>query len=139
VLAWTGHLDEACTHLAEIRSRCVERGNENDLMAVTSLMLLVEVWRGDLGEANHLADEAMQRAEQGGGTMGFALTMRAMVAVYQGREHDARADVQAAIDVALLQQSPRLMEWPLRTLGFLEVSLGNYAEAVSALDPCSAI
>jgi DNA-binding CsgD family transcriptional regulator len=135
VLAWTGRLDEACTHLAETRNRCVEGGNETDLMAVTSLMVLVEVWRGDLAEAVHLADEAMERAEQGGGTLAFALTMRAMVAAYVGREHDTRADVHAALDIARRRQSPRLIEWPLRTLGFLEVSLGNYAEAVSALQP----
>ncbi len=104
-------------------------------MAVTCLMSLVEVWRGDLAEAAHLADEAMERAEQGGGTLAAALTTRAMVAAYLGREHDARADVQAALDLARRRESPRLMEWPLRTLGFLEVSRGNYAEAVSALQP----
>ncbi len=134
-LAWTGQLEEACTHLAETRNRCVERGNENDLMAVTCLMSLVEVWRGDLAEAAHLADEAMERAEQGGGTLAAALTTRAMVAAYLGREHDARADVQAALDLARRRESPRLMEWPLKTPGFLEVSRGNYAEAVSALQP----
>jgi ATP/maltotriose-dependent transcriptional regulator MalT len=135
VLAWTGQLEEACTQLAETRNRCVERGSENDLMAVTCLMSLVEVWRGDLAEAAHLADEAMERAEQGGGTLAAALTTRAMVAAYLGREHDARADVQAALDLARRRESPRLMEWPLRTLGFLELSRGNYAEAVSALQP----
>ena len=135
VAGLAGPVGRATTHLAETRSRCVKRGNENDLMAVTSLMLLVEVWRGEMAEAVHLADGAMERAEQGGGTLAFALTMRAMIAAYLGRDHDARADVQAALDVARRRQSPRLMEWPLRTLGFLEVSLGNYAEAVSALQP----
>ena len=77
----------------------------------------------------------MERAEQGDGTLAVALTMRALVAACLGREHDARADVQAALDLARRRESPRLMEWPLKILGFLKVSFGNYAQAVSALQP----
>ena len=58
-----------------------------------------------------------------------------MVAAHLGREHDARADATPHLTSLREVRSPRLMEWPLRTLGFLEVSLGNYAEAVRALQP----
>jgi DNA-binding NarL/FixJ family response regulator len=63
----------------------------------------------------------------------IARTVRAAVAAYLGRESDARADVAAAIEAAERCGSPRPAYWPLDVLGFLEVSLGNYAEAVTAL------
>jgi DNA-binding CsgD family transcriptional regulator len=94
---------------------------------------LIEIWRANFVEAARLADEAMERAEQGGGSLAIALSMRAMVAAYVGREHDSRADAKAALDIASRTRSPRLAEWPAMTMGFLEVSLGNYAAALAAL------
>ena len=115
--------------------RCTERGAENDLTAVASCEALIEIWRGDLIEAARLADEAMERAEQGSGSLAIALSMRAMVTAYVGREHDSRADARAVLDIARCSVSPRLAEWPVMTMGFLEVSVGNYAEALEAVQP----
>ena len=135
ILAWTGQLDEANAKMRALQRICTERGAENDLMAVASCTALIEIWRGDFVEAARLADEAMERAEQGGGSLAIALSMRAMVAAYVGREHDTRVDAQAALDIASRSVSPRLAEWPLMTLGFLQVSLGNYAEAIATVQP----
>ena len=96
---------------------------------------MIETWRGNLVEAARLADEAMERAEQGSGSLAIALSMRAMVTAYVGREHDSRADAQAVLDIARRSESPRLAEWPVMAMGFLEVSVGNYAKALAAVQP----
>jgi len=133
VLAWTGQLDAAHARMEALHRRCTERGAENDLTAVASCEALIEIWRGNLIEAARLADEAIERAEQGSGSLAIALSMRAMVTAYVGREHDSRADARAVLDIARFSVSPRLAEWPVMTMGFLEVSVGNYAQALEAV------
>ena len=133
--AWTGQLNVARRQMAAVRDRCVEWGAENDLMVVTGYCTLIEIWRGDFAEAALLAEETFERAEQVGGSRAIALTVRAAVAAYAGREHEARADAAAALRIAEVCHSPRLAEWPTMSLGFLEVSLGRYAEALTTLQP----
>jgi DNA-binding CsgD family transcriptional regulator len=135
MLAWTGELDAAHARMGVLHRRCTERGAENDLTAVASSDALIEIWRANFVEAARLADEATERAEQGSGSLAIALSMRAMVAAYVGREHDSRADAQAALGIASRTRSPRLAEWPAMTMGFLEVSVGKYAAALAALQP----
>jgi ATP/maltotriose-dependent transcriptional regulator MalT len=135
VLAWTGQLDEARSGMDAVRSRCIERGAENDMMAVTGYCTLIEIWRGNFAEAAVLAEDTMERAEQVGGSRTIALTVRAAVHTYAGREPQARADAAAALAIAHECESPRLAEWPTMSLGLLEVSLGRYAEALTALQP----
>ena len=127
IYAWTGQLNIAARQMAAVRDRCVERGAENDMMAVTGYCTLIEMWRGNFAEAAVLADDTMERAEQVGGSRTIALTVRAAVAAYAGREQQARADAAAALALARECSSPRLAEWPTMILGFLEVSLGSYA------------
>jgi ATP/maltotriose-dependent transcriptional regulator MalT len=135
VLAWTGHLDEARNGMDAVRLRCIERGAENDMMAVSGYCTLIEIWRGNFAEAAVLAEETMERAEQVGGSRTIALTVRAAVHAYAGRERQARADAAAALAIAHECGSPRLAEWPVMSLGLLEVSLGRYAKALTALQP----
>ena len=135
IYAWTGQLNTAARQMAAVRDRCVERGAENDMMAVTGYCTLIEMWRGNFAEAAVLADDTMERAEQVGGSRTIALTVRAAVAAYTGREQQARADAAAALALARECSSPRLAEWPTMSLGFLEVSLGNYAQALTNLEP----
>ena len=135
LLAWAGELDEARTVMQTVRLRCIERGAENDMMAVTGYCTLIEMWRGNFAEAAQLAQDTIEQAEQVGGSRAIALTVRAAVAAYTGREGDARADAAAALTIARQCGSPRLAEWPTMSLGFLEVSLGRYAEALSTFQP----
>jgi AAA ATPase domain len=85
VLAWTGRLDEAQRHgrspVALHRTRCREH-----MMAVTGYCTLIEIWRGNFAEAAVLAEDTMERAEQVGGSRTIALTVRAAVHAYVGRE-----------------------------------------------------
>jgi DNA-binding CsgD family transcriptional regulator len=135
MFAWTGRLDDAHARMEALQRRCAERGAENDLTAVASCDAMIEIWRGNLVAAERLADEAMERAEQGSGSLAIALSMRAMVMTYIGRVQVSRDAARNAIDIAGRGVSPRLAQWPVMTLGFLEVSMGNYAEALATLQP----
>jgi DNA-binding CsgD family transcriptional regulator len=135
MFAWTGRLDEAHDRMEAVQRRCADRGAENDVTAVASCDALVEIWRGDFVAAEKLADEAMERAEQGSGSLAIALSMRALATAYLGREEDSRAAATAAIDIANRGSTPRLAQWPVMAMGFLEVSVGNYAEALAILAP----
>jgi DNA-binding CsgD family transcriptional regulator len=135
LLAWAGELDEARTVMQTVRLRCIERGAEIDMMAVTGYCTLIEMWRGNFAEAAQLAQDTIEQAEQVGGSRAIALTVRAAVAAYTGREGDARADAAAALTIARQCGSPRLGEWPTMSLGFLEVSLGRYTEALATFQP----
>jgi DNA-binding CsgD family transcriptional regulator len=57
------------------------------------------------------------------------------VAAHTGQEAKTRESACAAIDLAHKCGSPRLADWSSISLGLLEVSLGNYAEALTALQP----
>src|SRR5262249_48591797 len=135
ISAWTGRLDQAHTQMLDVRRRCLERGDERYMMFVAAHGVLIDVWRGNFTDAEHLAEDAMQRAEQLGGDhlRVVATTVRAVVAAYTGREGDARADAHYALEGAQRCGSPRLADWPAISLGFLDVSLGNYADALTTL------
>jgi DNA-binding CsgD family transcriptional regulator len=135
MMAWTGRLDDAQARMEALQRRCTERGAENDLTAVESCEAMIETWRGNLGAADRLAEEAVLRAEQGSGSLSIARSMQAMVMAYLGRVQVSRDAARHALEIANRTASPRLAEWPTMTLGFLEVSLGHYAEALEVLAP----
>lgn len=136
--AWLGRLDEALVGLVAARRRCVETGAESDLMYVMANLATVYVWLGRYSIAADVADDLMRRGEQiggGGYPAVVARSQRALASSYLGRERAARSDAQAAITGARQCGSPFLGSWPTMTLGFLEVSLGNYAKALNVLQP----
>ena len=137
VLAWTGRLDEAHAQVSVVRNRCIERGADGHLMFVDLHSTLISVWRGDFTAAALTAEDATDRAEQLGGDHAFVMadSIGAIVAAYAGREQDARTHARAAIDRASSCGSPRLADQAITTLGFLEVSLGNSAAALTTLQP----
>jgi DNA-binding CsgD family transcriptional regulator/tetratricopeptide (TPR) repeat protein len=137
MLGWTGQLDAAHDEMLSIRRRCLEHGDESGLLYVAFHAVLIAIWRGDLIEAMLVAEDAVERAMQLGGdvSLSVALTIRAAATAYGGREDDARRDLAEALAASRRCGSYRLAEWPITILGFLEVSLGNYAEAVTALQP----
>ncbi|BBX15800.1 LuxR family transcriptional regulator [Mycolicibacterium duvalii] len=139
-LSWTGQLEAARAEFAEIRRRCIERGEENDLLHVTFNSFQVEVWLGNVSAAAEIAREAMERARQLGGdlALAMALTMRAVLAALAGREADTRADADAALAASMRCGAYFLTVWPLTALGMLEVSLGNHDAALTTLKPLQA-
>jgi DNA-binding CsgD family transcriptional regulator len=139
LLSLTGRLDEAQCEYEELRRRCLDRGAEGDLMFLAVHSALVDIWPGRYRDAAKSAQDAVERAEQisGDHLLVVAKTVRGAAAAYAGRESDARADAHAALAIAVRCVSPMLVFWPLCLLGFLEVSLGNHAAAMTALQPLS--
>ena len=137
VSAWTGDLAVARRQLLAVRQRCLQRGDDRNMMGVAAYHALIDMWSGNLGEATSSAQEAVERAQQLGGSHVevIPLTVRAAVAAYQGHESAARADCGAVMQAVAESGAARMADWPRMTLGFLEVSRGDYAEAASALQP----
>jgi ATP/maltotriose-dependent transcriptional regulator MalT len=137
MLAWTGQLERAHDEMLATRRRCVENGEEKELIFLAFHSALIEIWRGDFIEASQVAEDAMERARQLGGDvpMFMALTMRAAVAAYAGHVEQARCDVTEARAAGSRSNWSTLSEWPVTILGFLEVSQGNYDAALTALQP----
>jgi DNA-binding CsgD family transcriptional regulator len=138
LLVGTGQLEQARRELRAIRQRYIERGEESELMIVAFHGGLSEIWLGDFADAALIAEDAMERALllEGDLPRSVALMLRALVAAYAGQELDARADASEALAICQRCDSPQLVTvWPITTLGFLEVSLGNYQAAIAALEP----
>jgi DNA-binding CsgD family transcriptional regulator len=140
LLAWTGRLDQARDRLLSIRRRCLERGEESDLMFTAFHLVIVECWRGNLAGARLIAEDTLERAVQlgTGFPMAIALATRANVAAYTGHPEEARRAAGEAL--AIFEQGSCLAAtvWPAVTLGFLEVSLGDYEAAAATLGPLAA-
>ncbi|OBK73209.1 AAA family ATPase [Mycobacterium sp. 1164985.4] len=137
LLAFVGRLDEAAEEMASVRQRCVERGAETDLIFVAVFSALIEIWRGRYEDATRIAEETVERAQQLGGEhmRVVAKTIQSAVAAYAGRQEETRAVASRAIALAESCGSPRLADWASVNLAFLEVSLGNYEDALLILQP----
>jgi DNA-binding CsgD family transcriptional regulator len=137
LLAYLGRLDEALVQMQRVRQHCIERGAETDTMFVSVFSTLIHVWRGDFAAAAVVAEESAERAQQLGGDHMHvvSMTLRAMVATYTGRGDEAREAAVDALEVAQRCGSPRLADWASISLGLLEVSLGRFEEALTALQP----
>lgn len=136
-LAWTGELDDALNAMLPVWQRCVDRGADSDMMYVSGHLAMLNVWLGLYADAVDVAEDMMQRAEQLGGehTVVLARIQRALPAAYLGREEFARAEAQAAITGAMECGAQLMGSWAVVTLGFLEVSRGDYAAALEELAP----
>lgn len=138
LLAGIGRLDEARRELQSIRQLYIERGAESEWMIGAFHSALTEIWRGDFAEASLIGADAMERARQlhRDLPMSVALMIHTAVAAYSGDKLAARRHATAALAAAQRCDSPALVAvWPATTLGFLEVSLGNYEAALDILDP----
>lgn len=135
--ACSGELEWANNELTALRKRCIDHGQEGELMLVAFHGVLVDIWRGQFADASLIAEDTMQLAQQLGGDLplSVALTCRALLAAYLGRVDDARFDVREALAANERCGSVRLSEWPATALGFLELSLGNHRAALDALGP----
>jgi ATP/maltotriose-dependent transcriptional regulator MalT len=137
MLEWTGRLDEAHEVLRAVRRRCLDQGEEGELVFIAQHVVLSSIWRGDFVEADLVADDAMERARELGGDTPLFLAqgLRATLATYAGREADARRAAGEALEISKRIGSFRLAERVVAALGFLEVSLGNYEAALTTVQP----
>jgi tetratricopeptide (TPR) repeat protein len=137
LLEWTGRLNEAHQVLDVVRRRCLEKGEEGELIFIAQHVVLSSIWSGDFVEAALVAEDAMERAGQLGGDtpLFLAYSLRAKLAVYAGREADARRAAAEALEIGGRTGAVRLTDRVIGALGFLEVSLGQYEAAVATLQP----
>lgn len=137
LLAFAGQLEQAREEMHAIGRECGERGEESERVFIAFHSVLIEIWRGNFAEATSIADDAMERAHllDGGLPHAVALTMRNALAAYAGREAEVRRDTDRARTAMEASGSFLLAAWPITILGFLEVSLGNYEAALTALEP----
>jgi len=137
LLGWSGQLPEAHAQTMQLRRRYTEWGADAEMMLVAVHGARINIWWGHLDDAALDAQEAIERAEQlgGGRTIALAYTMRAAVAVYGGQERDARRDLRTAIDALERCASIAVAEGTIEALAFLELSLGDYDAAWTALQP----
>jgi DNA-binding CsgD family transcriptional regulator len=140
VLGWTGQLDRARDQMSAIRRRCLERGEESDLMFVAFQLAIVECWRGNLAGARLIAEDAMERSLQLGTDfpLAIALAIAANVAAYAGEVDEARRSAHEALAIFERGSCLAVTVWPAVTLGFLEVSLADYQAAAAILGPFAA-
>ena len=137
LLAWTGQLDDAHQELLSMRQRCIDNGEEHELMFVAHMSIQVEIWRGGFAEAAAIAEIGGERGMLPSGDIGLGaiLTERAALAAFAGNEDQARQDATAGAAAFQRCGTITLADWPHSVVGFLDVSLGNYEAALTTLEP----
>ena len=137
LLEWTGDLVTAREALAAIRLRCMEKGEEGEYVFIAQHDVMSSIWAGDFVNANLVAEDAAERARQLGGEtpLFLAHSMRAPLSVFAGQEAEARRAIADGLEISRRTGTFRLGARLLAALAFLEVSLGNYAEAAAAVAP----
>ncbi|MBX7430632.1 LuxR family transcriptional regulator [Mycobacterium sp. Y57] len=137
ISAYTGDLERAHSQIRAVRQQMFEAGTEVEIIWAAVHVAAIDVWMGRYRDAAEAAHEAVQRAEQMGGRLLLITTwtVQAAAAAYAGRDAEARAVATAAVDTARVIGSSRLAIEPLTTLGFLDVSAGEYAAALRTLQP----
>ena len=137
LLGWTGELDPAHERMQMIARRCIERGEEGDLIFIYFQVALNRIWRGDFAAARRVAADTDEVARHLGGEFPamLSLVIRAWLAAYDGNEDDARTIIADAIEASRRSGTTWHEEWSLTALGFLETSLGNHGAALQTLEP----
>jgi len=137
VLTWTGRLEEAAVQMEAVRSRHLERGADTEMLFVSLNSTLLNLLRGNYQDAERDAADTLERTERVGGESfrrSTGLAIRGAIAVATGREAEARADLHSALEAGLGSRSP-MLGFVAALLTSLEVSLGNYAQAVEISRP----
>ena len=135
LLQWAGHLDESRVALETLR-RGLTQGDEHSLSHVLTQLARTECLAGNWERAERYAEESYEAGGEIGETQQpYVLTVNALVDAHLGRVEQVREEtdraLQLAIDVGVM---PAYFEL-LAVRGFLELSLGNPAEAHRFLGP----
>jgi DNA-binding CsgD family transcriptional regulator len=136
VYLYAGRLHEARTHLLELRTRAVEQGDESDLVFVLFWLVWLDTLRGDYRDAASAAAEATVLLDLTGveSLRPWLLAMRAILEAHRGEIDAARADATAGGMLAEQCGAATTMRWITAAKTFIELSVGNAAEAWEAAE-----
>jgi DNA-binding CsgD family transcriptional regulator len=137
IAGWMGDLVNARNQMEKAHRRFLQGGTEIDILWAANHLTMIDLSLGRYDEAARTAADAVQRAEQLGGKHMLISSWagQAAVAAHTGREDEARVAARSAIDAARATGAAFLINSATAALGFLEVSLGDYAAAVAVLQP----
>lgn len=152
VLKFSDRFDDARALFRALYAEHVEHGDETALPPVLFALGELACWTGDLDEAERLAGEVRAVAARTGQAVvdARAVLLEAMVAVRRGDAETARAAASASLALAEASEDAPALLRSLRSLGLLELSLGNAEaalvhlqrgvelEASAGYDPCLA-
>jgi len=132
---WSDDFDGARRTLTGLLARLTEREEEGMLVPVLFHLSELESWTGNIEAAENYARtciEATLRAAQPG-TRALALYAIALVDAHLGRVDEARSVAEEGLALAEQADDPRMTIRHLKTLGFLELSLGDIVAAEDRL------
>ncbi|MGE5460190.1 MAG: tetratricopeptide repeat protein, partial [Solirubrobacterales bacterium] len=135
-LKWMDRFDDARELFHGLHRDHLEHGDEGALAPVLFGLGELECWAGDLGTADRLADECHALASRAGQPIAerIGLMLGSMVDACRGDTDAARTKANASLAMSGRIDDPRFEIRDLRTLGFLELSLGRADAAAGYLD-----
>jgi DNA-binding CsgD family transcriptional regulator len=137
ILKWTDDLDGARAKLEERYREAVDTGDESSVPFILYHLSEMECWAGNWERAARCAEEghkvALQSEQEG--VRAAVLYAQALVAAHRGLADVARAQGEEALRLSQRSGNVPVMTLTLSALGFIDVSLGDYAGAHRHLGP----
>jgi DNA-binding CsgD family transcriptional regulator len=129
--AFSGRLDRSAGRLEGLLERARERGDEPGRLLVMTRQAELRLRAGSWDQAATLADEACELALDLGTSRGLQLGLLAYAAAGSGRVDDARRFAEQGLTSAVGDRLAVI--WNLAAVGFLELSLARYPDALRVL------
>jgi len=133
-LKYDGDFDGARRWLEATRRAAIDEGDEGSLPYALSHLPQLELWTGNWAAAEERALEHLELAERTGQALErlTAIYSLALVEAHQGRVEQARARLEPALAEAEGGEPWNVYQL-LSALGFAELAVGRFPEAVAAL------
>ena len=132
---YSDNFQRAAALYGQLRRSAIDRGEDSHLAMLDADLSMAERTRGNLTRALEIADEGCEIAEMLASQTARAdmLCERSFVRAALGDERGARADVAEAL--ACSTDDGYAGSWLGSVRAFIELSLGNAAQASEALEP----
>jgi DNA-binding CsgD family transcriptional regulator len=134
---YQGHLEEARKWFEALYAEAAERGEELHALYLGGRLVDVALRGGRWRRAQTLAAELYELSEQIGPehTGGFSAYWKALSDAHLGRTEQARGTAESGASLARATKNQNTLVMNLGVLGFLEISHGNEAGALTHLQP----
>lgn len=135
ICKWSDDFEGARRTFENLLARLTEREEEGLLVPVLFHLAELECWAGNLQAAERHARACMEATLRAGqpGTRALALYAVALVVAHLGPADAARSTAEEGLVLAEEAGDPRMTIRHLKTLGFLDLSLGDFAAAEQRL------